>query len=78
MLIGNYSLNLSAQHVKHQAGPMLGYVEHMEVGIWYQTKTEASVQLLYWKKSDPKKVFKTETIEVSAEEYFIAKFVSLT
>jgi len=75
LLIGNYSLNLSAQHVKHQAGPMLGYVEHMEVGIWYQTKTEASVQLLYWKKSDPKKVFKTETIEVSAEEYFIAKFV---
>ena len=75
LIIASLSLDLSAQHVKHQAGPMLGYVEHMEVGIWYQTNSKASVQVLYWKKSDPKKVFKTEIKELKSDVYFIGKFV---
>ncbi|TNE71856.1 alkaline phosphatase family protein [bacterium] len=66
---------LSAQHAKHQSGPMLGYVEQMEVGLWYQTNSDATVQIKYWKKSEPKKVFETDKVSTSKENYFIAKFI---
>lgn len=67
--------SLLAQHAKHQAGPMLGYVEQMEAGVWYQTNADASVQIKYWKSSEPKKILKSEVIKTSKESYFIAKFL---
>jgi alkaline phosphatase D len=67
--------NTFAQHPKHSAGPMLGYVEHMEVGIWYQTNSSAKIQISYWKKSEPKKVFSTSIKQTIEEEFFIAKFI---
>lgn len=67
--------SLFAQHKKHQAGPMLGYVEQMEAGIWYQTNTDATVQIRYWKTSEPKTVLKSEVIKTSKEMSYIAKFL---
>lgn len=69
------AISVQAQHAKHQAGPMLGYVEQMEVGVWYQTKAEAEVQLRYWKTSEPKNIFESQEMEAEKESYFITKFV---
>ena len=69
------SLQISkAQHPKHQSGPLLGFVEQMEVGIWYQTNKPATVQIAYWKKDKPNEVFKSEIQKSVEATYFISKF----
>jgi alkaline phosphatase D len=56
------------------AGPMLGYVEMMEANIWLQTRKSETVELVYWKLSDPKIKSKSGKIVTNENHSFIAKF----
>lgn len=64
-----------AQQSKLQAGPMLGYVEMMETGIWVQTTEPADVTLTYWKAVEGKKESQKVTLSTGEKTYLIAKFL---
>jgi alkaline phosphatase D len=53
---------------------MLGYVEQMEVGIWYQTNTDAKVEVKF-RPVEGKGKFESVSISSTSETYFITKFL---
>ncbi|MBW7928859.1 MAG: alkaline phosphatase family protein, partial [Fimbriimonadaceae bacterium] len=62
-------------HPLLSAGPMNAYAEMTEVGVWVQTKADASVRLRYWPQgaASPAKAA-TQTIQTSAVGDHIAVF----
>lgn len=58
-----------------QSGPMVGYSAMREVGLWVQTKAEASVKFIYWNVDDIKKKFSTREVIIKEEDGFTAKLI---
>lgn len=54
------------------SGPMLGYNEMMEVMIWVQLNEEAEVHIKYWDIDTPSIIGKTQSINTSSNDAFIA------
>ncbi|MEM6629789.1 MAG: alkaline phosphatase D family protein [Bacteroidota bacterium] len=63
---------LPAQGSLIQSGPMVGFAEMKEVSIWVQTKEAATVQLSYWRTSDPKTLYYTDSIHTKKDRAFTA------
>jgi alkaline phosphatase D len=73
--ISALSTEAIAQQSKLQAGPMLGYVEMMETGIWVQTTEPAAVTLNYWKSEDGEKSAQMAKVSTDKASFLIAKFL---
>ena len=65
-----------AQHKNLQSGPMVGYTDMMEVLLWAQTKSEATVAFEYWEKTAPKNVFKTDFTRTEKGSGYTAKCIA--
>lgn len=57
-----------------QSGPMLGSVEMREAKIWLQTTEKANVEIRYWKKENPDKMWK-EKENAEKKNVFVTHFV---
>lgn len=71
----NFS-NLLAQKNLLQSGPMIGYSEMFEVMLWAQTKTSASVKIIYSDINSPDKKYSTNTVETKKENAFTAHLLA--
>jgi alkaline phosphatase D len=64
-----FSLTISAQN-GIQSGPMVGYCEMKEAMIWLQTTNEALVEIEYYEKENPAKIYKSESYKTHSENAF--------
>ncbi|MDJ0839854.1 MAG: alkaline phosphatase D family protein [Acidobacteriota bacterium] len=60
---------------KLQSGPMIGYVDLMEVLIWVQTKAETRVQIAYRPQSGNRSWDVSETVVTQKDTYFTAHVI---
>ncbi len=71
-------LHTTAQKSLLQSGPMLGYTDMMETMLWVQTKSPATVQIIYWEKDtnpvSPKKY--TDPYLTTKAEGYTARLVA--
>ncbi|MAD98631.1 MAG: phosphodiesterase [Flavobacteriaceae bacterium] len=59
-----------------QSGPMLGYSTMKEALLWVQTTESAKVHFEYYEKGNSKQRFKTEVLQTSSKNGFVAKLVA--
>lgn len=61
---------------KLKSGPMVGYSEMREVGLWVQTTDAAEVFIEYWEQSAPAKKFRTDKFTTTKHKHFTAKLIA--
>ena len=66
---------LSAQDSRLAAGPMAGYNTPHEVTIWVQTRTETSVQFIYWPEKDTVKTYKTDIVHSQKSHAYTVEYL---
>jgi alkaline phosphatase D len=64
-----FSLSISAQN-DLKSGPMVGYCEMKEAMIWLQTTNEALVEIEYFEKENPTKIFRSASFTTHKENAF--------
>ncbi len=75
LIVISYLPMIFAQEKLLQSGPMVGYSSMREVLLWVQTKEQAKVHFEYFEIGNPKTKQKSETIETSKQNSFIAKII---
>lgn len=61
---------------KLKSGPMVGYSEMREVGLWVQTTDAADVFIEYWEQTIPAKKFRTDKFTTTKHRHFTAKLIA--
>ena len=58
------------------SGPMVGYSEKMEVGLWIQTTKKSEVKFIYWDIDNPKIKFETDSKTTEKVSGFTATLIA--
>jgi alkaline phosphatase D len=58
------------------SGPMVGYSEKMEVGLWIQTTKKSEVKFIYWDIDNPEIKFETESIVTNKNSAFTVTLIA--
>jgi alkaline phosphatase D len=69
-------LPISVSWAQIASGPMVGYSDYLEVGLWVQTEQAAKVKFVYWEQGSPQKTESTEEVQTEAQSAFVAKAVA--
>ena len=71
-----FPFSLLAQTPLIQSGPMVGYAEMREVSVWVQTTESATLQLSYWRTSDPNTLFYSDSILTQKDRAYTAHLIA--
>ena len=69
-----FTICISAQN-DLKSGPMVGYCEMKEAMIWLQTTNEALVEIEYYEKENPAKIFRSESFTTQKQNAFTCHVV---
>ncbi len=76
LLVSVAGLHLCPAQCGLQSGPMVGYSDMLEVGVWAQTKCAQEVQLRYWIQGHPDTTWQSAPVMTNAEHGFCAHLVA--